>query len=1362
MDQNIIQKAKNAVLNTFQNIRSKTINTPLAKNLQSTFYGQGYQAPVQKQLPSLNYFKDLQTGNLRSGIKTIDYAGQAVGSFTQNRIIEPIKAIPTNLRTIKTEAPKIISSKTTGREKINALLSTGIAGLSTVGAVIPFGPEDFAMAGYDTLKARASGKNALKGFTGEEYTGLGEAFKNAPESLKAGLSALELPAVIAAGSISSKVGAMRNARRIFIDNNPKQVSEALSLLRKAEMSYKPTYRKGPNKPSLSISELKKIEDVAQSVIPQVIKNKEMVSLRQSDPSQYYRTLNTFIQEQVVDAFHPELNIGLQAKPQRKLSDFPDLQAKGLTPEVNKVKLKTKPQELEPVFKRGDITNIEKRIDDLLGTESFMRDKSWKNRLPARETALKQLEQYAQEDPGSQIILNEVKKLQKNLDDSRMFNQNPQLLKQYEKEFGKIVPGSDITPPGYMESLGATLDKPPKVKLTTKPSIQPEQGKVTPEIPLGQKQRKFVTSVQEAPNIMEPVKVKVKGTYIQKPNTKLMGEAQALLQDGATIDWKNTQNLDQKVAATIKQAINEQGAGNHQAAANLFNNLSEHGTELGRGVQAFSLLKNMSPEAIALSAAGKIKKYNLTATRKIPELTGEQLKMISDKVDELDLLKGREKNIALNEINNMVNEFIPSSLADKALSVWKAGLLTSLRTHERNFVGNAIHGVVETAKDVPGSLADIGMSAFTGKRTLTATVKGLGEFGSKSTRQQMADIFKKGYDPSEQINKFDHKQITWGKNPVEQTLKKYTDVVFRSLGASDKPFYNSAYARSLYSQAGAEAINVGKRGDAKFIENLVKNPTELMVKNAISDANVATFKNKNAATNITSALKREMGKNEWTKIAGEVTMPFTGVPSSILGQITSYSPVGLVKGIVNTGRVISGKVPELQRQAAQEIGRGVIGTGIFGLGAYLAGKGIITGQPKDATEARQWELENKPRNSILINGKWKSLNSIGPEAIVFLAGAKLNEELGKPEGSIANYGVSLGKDFIDQSFLTGVQGPVNAITDPQRYAKSYLGQLVSSPIPNIIKDVAKATDKTARETNTVLDYAKSGIPGVRQTLTEKRDVLGSVIPQEPTGLNAFIDLFNTKTPVVNNVVSELSRLNQVGENATPSKLTPSQTILKRKVKLTFDELNKLEKGSGEAVTFALNKLISNPNYAQLTDEEKSKAIDKVVTDTRTKFKNINAGQITPQITTPSTQTTQGLIGKTYSYVDDTGNYKEVSLNPIVKPELTGQKELDKLKLSQYYSKITAQKTAVTKLQEEGQITPVEAENLLGKLIEQSKSSKFKRVSIKKPKKLTLKKVKTPKISKIKLKKIKIAKVKPIKFKKIKQPKLAKLKTKKIKS
>lgn len=322
-----------------QGIRQKTVNTPLAKNLQSTFYGQGYQAPVQKQLPSLNYFSDLQTGRLSSGIKPLDVAGQTVGAFGQQRVIEPIKQIPQNIQTIKTEAPKIFNRNLPSSERWGAAGNVGLSGLMTAGALIPFGPEDFAMAGYDVLKAKKAGKDVRKAFTGEEYTGLGESVaKGTPyEQI---LNVAEIPLVIAAGGVASKSQAARNARRIFIDNNPKLINEALQLTRKAEMINKPTYRSFKGKPGLTPSEIETIDNVSKQVIPQVVNNREMKNLYTTDKAQYYRTLNTFIQEQVVDAFHPELRIGLQASPTRKIEDFPELKAKGLTPEVNPLKYKT--------------------------------------------------------------------------------------------------------------------------------------------------------------------------------------------------------------------------------------------------------------------------------------------------------------------------------------------------------------------------------------------------------------------------------------------------------------------------------------------------------------------------------------------------------------------------------------------------------------------------------------------------------------------------------------------------------------------------------------------------------------------------------------------------------------------------------------------------------------------------------------------------------------------------------------------------------------------------------------------------------------------------------------------------------------
>jgi len=45
---------------------------------------------------------------------------------------------------------------------------------------------------------------------------------------------------------------------------------------------------------------------------------------------------------------------------------------------------------------------------------------------------------------------------------------------------------------------------------------------------------------------------------------------------------------------------------------------------------------------------------------------------------------------------------------------------------------------------------------------------------------------------------------------------------------------------------------------------------------------------------------------------------------------------------------------------------------------------MTGQPKDAEESAQWQLEGKTPNSVLIGGKWRTINSVGPQSLVSLA------------------------------------------------------------------------------------------------------------------------------------------------------------------------------------------------------------------------------------------------------------------------------------------------------------------------------------------------------------------------------------------
>ena len=280
---------------------------------------------------------------------------------------------------------------------------------------------------------------------------------------------------------------------------------------------------------------------------------------------------------------------------------------------------------------------------------------------------------------------------------------------------------------------------------------------------------------------------------------------------------------------------------------------------------------------------------------------------------------------------------------------------------------------------------------------------------------------------------------------------------------------------------------------------------------------------------------------------------------------------------------------------------------------------------------------------------------------------------------------------------------------------------------------------------------------------------------------------------------------------------NQTILKQKIQLTPDQLTSLQQGAGGVLQQQLNQLISDPNYQKLSDEEKTNAINSLVSNQRTVYKNRNAFNITggtvgqannsyldqsgnyKQVdTTPITKPTMtgnsvidkklmasyntavanqatGLaksqqpttisdMNKKYSYVDENGAYKTVDLTPIQPPTLTGDTVVDKKLKSAYYASINAQMNDVIKLGQSGTITQQQMIDMVNSLNDTYTLGKTK-----KPKKITIAKIKAPKLSTSKFSfkiaktpkapKIKIAKamkIKPIKIAKQRKITLTKLK------
>ncbi|MEA2087446.1 MAG: hypothetical protein U9O91_05055, partial [Candidatus Caldatribacteriota bacterium] len=546
----------------------------------------------------------------------------------------------------------------------------------------------------------------------------------------------------------------------------------------------------------------------------------------------------------------------------------------------------------------------------------------------------------------------------------------------------------------------------------------------------------------------------------------------------------------------------------------------------------------------------------------------------------------------------IEEKIPSSIWDKTLSVWKAGLLTGLATHGLNFTANAFHLLTEQTTDYIGALADMGFKKFTGKRALVATSKGTVK-GFKKGAKSGWDYIKTGYDERNIGAKYDYKEVHFDSK-FGKFLGTYTKGVFRFLGGADQPFYYSAANRSLYNQAMAQAGNKGLKGSKakKFIDDLVKSPTDEMMETSVKDAETAVFLNRTKAG--------EAAKKIQDIKPFEYLVPFSRTPSAVITQVFNYTPVGIIKEI--GGQIMKGKFD--QRALSKAIGRGVEGTAFMYLGRELYKSGFISLGYSPSTRATK-EVKGESDNAIKIGDRWMNAEAFGPAGLALLLGGYYQKGLDET-GSITKAvsqsvvgGVQVVKDL---PFVSGISEIADILTTPidtktwgksitervSRFGKSMLGSVV----PTGISDIAQVTDKYEREAEGIAGYIKAKTPGLRQTLKPRLDIFGEKVKRKEGtdtlgAVAEMIDPFrSTKALPADDATKEMERLVKAKEDVRTSKFYKKTTINGKNVVLNQEQVNKVRDFIGKNSRGILNDLVKSEFYQSLLDEEKATQINYI--------------------------------------------------------------------------------------------------------------------------------------------------------------------------
>ena len=633
----------------------------------------------------------------------------------------------------------------------------------------------------------------------------------------------------------------------------------------------------------------------------------------------------------------------------------------------------------------------------------------------------------------------------------------------------------------------------------------------------------------------------------------------------------------------------------RTATEIYDRLSTALTKAGQTVQAANLINRRTPQGMLFDAQRQLNKAGV-------EINPETRQALLNKASELEKFApgSPERAAATAEFQREVNSLIPSDIVDKIVGTWKAGLLTGIRTTTGGALSNALfRGLREVSR--PGAVAaDMVASLFTGKRSSVLTQKGVWS-GTGEGLVKAGKYLKSGVD--ERAFTADGKYIDRELNFKNKALQTYVNGVFRVMGAADRPFYYSQFKNSLAEATIVEAKNLKLKGREfdTYVENGVKNPSDDAAQYATDVANQAVLANDTLLSNGVNGVRQSIEKLENPIVRGSakltlgVLAPFTKVPSAFLSRVIDFTPIGAIKEVA----LQAGKKQLNQAKLVQAISEAGTGTGLIYLGAVLANEGMLTGNyPNDPKEAARWKAEGIIPNAIKVGNTYYSLNYAGPVGALFNVGKAITDATKEGADAVAGAiagGTQLATGTLEQSFLSGISGALDAIQDPQRYAANFVKSQAGSVVPTLLNDIGNATDEVQRQANTAGEAIISRIPGARTTLNAKSDAFGNELTQANDSVpGRLVDPLRPSKAVESPLTDELSRLKEADQFIYP---TTEKTIKVNgeTIKLDSDQQKSFNDGLGQETQLIWGNIINSESYQAASDEDKRKMLENAQSD-----------------------------------------------------------------------------------------------------------------------------------------------------------------------
>lgn len=510
-----------------------------------------------------------------------------------------------------------------------------------------------------------------------------------------------------------------------------------------------------------------------------------------------------------------------------------------------------------------------------------------------------------------------------------------------------------------------------------------------------------------------------------------------------------------------------------------------GTRAGQNLQAFSLMKKMTPQGrlyyiesqvtalleelydkrgrgplIDKSGASMIGGYRFQKDSKGNYLKDHKGNMIEIKVSEelrerlMNCTTIEEMDKVETDIISDIASQIPPTVIDRVTAWRYLAMLGNPRTHIRNIVSNVVMGsTIKVKNRVGGALEDIFLSDKTSGRTKTLNSKltheqraAITEFADRDwDLDGVSDVAMSGGKVGFQSRiRQEMATLGFGEFTLLDKLAKFNT---NALEAEDNWSGKRAYKEAFRQYCSANGLT------AEFLSSgTVEANTRLAQARSygVREAAKATYHDANVLATHLNQLENSgaLGK----LIIGGL-IPFKKTPANILKRGIEYSPIGLVNGLLQTVQTINTPLEEFQgeysalnskdakdikkaeaRYSAEEaktkaiadaidkLASGLTGTGIMLLGLLAGRLGLMKAGGSDNDREEYYDqMLGNQEYSVTIGGVNYTLDWLTPISMPLFAGVE-----------VANFvkdGMPNGEEGeLDLSFES-IVGALSKIADP---------------------------------------------------------------------------------------------------------------------------------------------------------------------------------------------------------------------------------------------------------------------------------------------------------------------------------------------